>query len=150
MKQTIWILMAVLLIASACTANQDNGIAPSGEDAGSLIDTNWQLVSFSGPDGQTPVVEGTTPTLQFQEDNQAGGSGGCNSFGARYAIQGGSLTFSELVSTLMACAEQGVDDQEQRYYEALQTAGRYEISDGELTIWYGDGNSSLNFASAAP
>jgi heat shock protein HslJ len=48
-------------------------------------------------------------------------------------------------STLKACANEQVTQQEQQYLEALKTAARFEITRDNLTIWYGDGQSKLNF-----
>ena len=132
--------------AETPTAETPPASAQPGDDH--LVNTRWTLVSFagSGPDGEvTPVIPGSTLTLVFETGGQAGGSGGCNSYGATYQVQGNEISFSQVISTLMACADQGLMDQEQRYFAALQKTGAFELDGDQLKIWYGDGQSVLNF-----
>lgn len=91
------------------------------------------------------MVEGSSITLEFKENGQAGGNGGCNSYGAKYETRGDNLSIQDIVSTLMACADEQVTQQEQKYFEALKTAASFEISGDNLTIWYKDGQGRLNF-----
>jgi heat shock protein HslJ len=144
-KMRAWkvcLIVAVLaLAASACAAG-----SPAGA---SLANTKWTLVSFGAPDAENPVIVGTNITLEFQQDGQAGGSGGCNSYGAQYKVQGDTISFSQIVSTLMACTQEGVDQQEQRYFAALQATGQFELAGDLLTIQYDNGQGVLNFAKGA-
>ena len=59
-------------------------------------------------------------------------------------LAGDTLTVQNVVSTLMACADAEVNRQEQVYFEALQSAQRFELVGDQLTIWYDDGQR-LNF-----
>ena len=110
-----------------------------------LIGTSWTLVSFGAPGSEKAVIEDTTVTLQFESATQLGGSGGCNSYGSEYNVENGMLEVGDIVSTLMACAEEGITEQEQRYFEALRTAGSFTQTDERLTISYDEGQSVLNF-----
>jgi heat shock protein HslJ len=104
-----------------------------------------------GPPGsETPVVPGSSVTLQFEVDGQVGGSGGCNSYGGQYEVQDNTISFSQVMSTLMACADESVNQQEQQYFQALQTAGRFEVTGDQLTIWYNGDQGVLNFAKGTP
>ena len=123
-------------------------VTPSHEagEESPLANSQWTLVSF-GPSGEeTPVVPGTTVTLQFDAAGQAGGSGGCNTYGMDYQAQGNILSIGTIISTEMACLDEDTMDQEQRYFAALQAAGEFELTAEELTIWYDDGQGVLNFA----
>jgi putative lipoprotein len=100
-----------------------------------LSGTNWDLAAYGG----MPVADGAATTLVFVDDTQATGSGGCNSYGGSYALEGDAISFSGIASTLMMCADEAVGAQETAYFEALNTATRYELTDEGLTIWYGDG-----------
>ncbi len=102
-------------------------------------------MSFGKAGAETPVIEGSSITLHFAENDQVSGTGGCNSYGGKYETQGDTLTFKDITSTLKACAGEQVTQQELRYFEALQTAARIEISGDNLTIWYEGGQSKLNF-----
>lgn len=113
-----------------------------------LANTQWALNSFGPLTDVRPVLDGTTLTLEFEAGNQAGGEGGCNSFGTGYEVEGNTLTFEQVTSTLRACAEEARNDQEQRYLAALQSAGTFAVTeDGRLTIWYDGGHAVLNFVS---
>jgi hypothetical protein len=89
--------------------------------------------------GETPI------TLEFGEDWQAGGHSGCNSYGGTYTLQDDLLQFGEITSTLIACADQAVMEQEQQYLEALRTASRFMVEGDTLEIWYQNDGGVLNF-----
>lgn len=155
---TLFVLATLIL--SACTSltglnPQPGPSQPPGAETPAttaqpgdnpLVNTHWTLVSFGGADNQVnPVIASSTVTLQFEPEGRAGGSGGCNSYGAAYQVQGNQVSFSEIISTMMACADPSVNEQEQRYFQALQSAGAFKLDGDQLKIWYGDGQSVLNF-----
>lgn len=110
-----------------------------------LADTQWSLTSFVETDSETPVISGTDVTLEFKENGQVAGSGGCNSFGGQYQVQGENISFSQVFSTEMACTNAGVMDQEYRFLQALQSASSFSLTTTGLTIRYNNGSGSLNF-----
>jgi heat shock protein HslJ len=143
MKHLKHLLISLILITSACTA------AETRNDEGDLVNTQWKLVSFGEPGSEKPVIEGSPITIEFTEGGQAGGSAGCNSYGGTYTVQDDMLQFGEIVSTLMACADQAVMEQEQQYLQALNTAGQFTVINDTLTIWYEDDKGVLNFERAS-
>jgi putative lipoprotein len=137
MKKTI-IIGLVLAVLAACIAQ-----APEAESG--LVNTKWTLISFGAPLAETPVLEGSTITLEFGGEGQAGGSGGCNSYSAQYETQADTLSVGQIASTRMSCEQDGIGQQEQNYFQALEASGKYKLDGEHLTIWYGDRNDVLNF-----
>jgi heat shock protein HslJ/photosystem II stability/assembly factor-like uncharacterized protein len=108
------------------------------------------LESFGPQGGETPGIEGSTITLEFDASGQAGGSGGCNSYGGEYTVEGNTLTFGLINSTLRACLDEAVTQQEAQYLAALQSAESFELTADTLTIFYEGGEGVLNFTAASP
>ncbi|MCE5208745.1 MAG: META domain-containing protein [Chloroflexi bacterium] len=100
----------------------------------SLEGTSWTLTSLAG----SPSMESTTITVQFS-NGEISGSSGCNSFGGTYDVKGNKLGTAELASTLMACTDSGVMDQEQAFMAYLQDAQSFEVGEGQLKIITADG-----------
>ena len=141
MKHLTFLLISLVFITSACTSSPIGG-----DQAGKLaVPSQWKLVSFGKSGAESPVIQGSSITLKFEANGQVGGAGGCNSYGAKYETRENTLAIKDMTSTLMACANEQVTEQEQRYFEALNTAARFEITGDNLTIWYQDGQSRLNF-----
>ena len=156
--RSVWILIAGILVLTLAACGPLENVLPETGGTGTaepgpapdLVGTSWRLVSYGEPGSETQVIEGTEVTLQFQDAGQAVGSGGCNSFGAQYRAENGTLTFSEIITTEIACLDENVMEQEQTYYQALQNAGEFEMAEGQLTIWVDGGQRVLNFAEADP
>ena len=113
-----------------------------------LTGTTWQLVAFGPPTATLPVIPESIVTVEFNTDGEIGGSGGCNTYGGQYEIEGDRLTVGELISTLRACLDEGITEQEMGYLEALQLADRVEVTAETLTIEYGEGSGVLTFVPA--
>lgn len=92
-------------------------------------------------------MEGSNVTL-LAADGRFGGSGGCNSYGGAYEINGDQLSLHDINSTLIACIDGKITQQEQRYFEALQSTKTFEIKGNRLTITYDSGKDVLEFEKA--
>ena len=104
----------------------------------------WKLTEIGG----TPVVAGSKATLDFLDtgkpDSRVSGNGSCNKFGGKSTITGGTVHFSPLRSTKMACASE-LNAQETKYLEMLQAAERWELRDRVLTIFCKGSDKPLRF-----
>jgi len=130
MKTFGWLVLCSIILA-ACSPTASN----------QLTGTSWLLVSLDGNAQVGEALGGQPVTLGFTSSTEAGGSAGCNSFGAKYeASSTGSISFSEVVSTLMACTQEGIGDIGTAYLDALNAAEHYEIAGTTLTI-IGGGHS---------
>ena len=149
-----WVIILALILTACAPSGEapgtGNGPTPTGPPGAgnSLANTAWVLVSYGAPGAETPVVAGSTVTLEFEAGDQSGGSAGCNSYGGRYQVDGDAISFSEIVQTLMACEDEQVMQQEAQYLAALETAGQFEISGDSLAITYDGGQGVLNFVRA--
>jgi heat shock protein HslJ len=130
------ILMPLLVFALLLAACGGNAGAPS------LAGTSWVLEQINGQ----PILENTMPTLSFRDGEEAGGHTSCNNFGGSYEAKNGKLTFGPLFSTQMACLEPGVMEQEAAYLQALQSAGAYELREGQLLVLDASGQVVLIFS----
>jgi len=87
------------------------------------------------------VQAGTEITAIF-EGGTLRGSGGCNDYGAAYALNGASLAFEAVTFTEMACLDPaGVMEQERRYFAFLQSVTRYYLYANQLWLETGDGRA---------
>lgn len=107
-----------------------------------LKDTSWVLTQINGH----PLVIGTQITLSFT-DKYITGNASCNNYSGGYEVNGNKLSFDSLLSTLVACAQPGVMEQETAFLGILQSSAGYEIKDGILSIMDASGKIVLVFAS---
>jgi heat shock protein HslJ len=141
------LFMLILALPTACVPTEPEAeptVEPTNNSA-DLIDTPWRLVSFGPAGGEAPVVAGSMVTLTLSGDSQAGGSGGCNNYGGTYQLDGDHLTFGQFNSTLRACADANMMQQETEYFQALQSVARFTINGDQLTLTSADGQNVLNF-----
>lgn len=146
-------LAALWMLVTGCGGVSSNAAQSSAKataaPTGSLEGTKWRLQTM-GAKGAEKTVEGTAPLLlQFEPGGKVSGSGGCNTFGGSYKVNGQNLTFSDLVSTLRACTDETIGNQESRYLKALQQATRFTLAGDSLVIEYGEGQTALNFVRAS-
>lgn len=144
-NKTIVLAMVLGLLLAACAP------AASGYE---LAGTSWRLVSLDGNTQVGAAIGGQDLTLVFDIAGGAGGSGGCNSYGGSYTARAnGSISFSDIVSTLMACTGGGIMEVETAFFEALNAANHYEITQCEAcanpeTLTITGGGHILVFAGA--
>jgi heat shock protein HslJ len=112
-----------------------------------IENTAWNLIAFGEPGAEPPVVDGAMITLLLAA-GQAGGFGGCNSYGGTYQLDGNNISFGEITSTLVACANDDLTEQEQSFFTALQSVRTYELEDNQLRLLDESGEVLLSFEAA--
>jgi heat shock protein HslJ len=112
-----------------------------------LTGVRWTLTTIFDDAAAMSVPDGVIATLEFSNDGNFSLHSGCNQGGGRYAIADGTITFSDVVTTEMACA--GARAQVEAAVFAVIGAGQvaYEIDSRSLTLT-GDG-AGLGFTAAA-
>jgi heat shock protein HslJ len=136
-------LAAILFVAACATPMAGSG---NLDVAGA-----WSLQSIAG----APVLAGAHPSLTLAGDGRANGNGGCNAFGGSYAQNGASLRFSQMISTMMACARPGLTSeqvmgQEHRFLSALNGALRASEPEAGVLVLTTASGEALRFTRAAP
>jgi heat shock protein HslJ len=122
---------AMLLAVAIVTALSACESAVSDDDrADRLSQQDWVAQTIAG----APVVNPGRVTLSFA-NGRVSGRGGCNLYSGPVEIGRGTLKIGPLISTKMACGQDGVMPQESAYLNALQSASRYSFGgDGKLNI----------------
>ncbi len=108
-----------------------------------LENTYWKLTRL----GDEPVYLGEQlrePHLVLRDDeNIVTGFGGCNSLTGGYAVDGSSIGFTDVASTMMACADGA--DTERSFVDALGRARSWRIIGEHLDFYDGSGALAARF-----
>jgi dipeptidyl aminopeptidase/acylaminoacyl peptidase/heat shock protein HslJ len=105
--------------------------------AGGLYGTSWQL------------ADNAAITMQFDNNANVSGRGGCNRYSGQARIDGSKITFGPLVTTRMACPGEAMK-QEQEFLAALGKAERYALQGSSLSLFIQGSPQPLKFAKAPP
>ena len=120
MAQDDW-LVTMLGSEPKLTLNGDELTLTSGETVISLLDAEvaepdqplagptWTLTSLITGDAVSSVPEGVIANITFNDDGTVAINPGCNSGGGTYAVDGDSISFSDLITTEMACLGPAMD-----------------------------------------
>jgi heat shock protein HslJ len=138
-------LLAVLAVGAGCGSGS-GGSSGGGDDsptsAAALAGTSWRLTGWS-VSSQDP--NDFTITAEFKDD-RIGGTSAVNQYGGPYtAGDDGSISFGDLVSTMMAGPEPDMKA-EQIYLELLDQVEEFAIDGDELTLSAGSGNIALIYS----
>ena len=127
MKKLIVGLLA-LFIVSACIGGTSASI--TGQ---------WELVSHGSVSSQTPAAPGVDTSIEFGSDGALSGNVGCNGFGGDFKVEGDTIAFGSVMSTMMFC-EGPVGEQEQATLAVFQGSATFVLDGNTLTITSSDGN----------
>jgi heat shock protein HslJ len=117
---------------------------------------SWELEAYGDKESLKALIEETEITAEFKSTeeccrlgfptlpNQVVGSGGCNSYFVDYEIDNNGLIVTPPISaTRMECSLR-IIDQEQEYFELLETTKTFRIHNDKLIISC-SGNKELVF-----
>jgi heat shock protein HslJ len=130
MKKILISLLTILVLAS-CTS----GGSPAS------IQGQWKLVSFGGPAAQFSVDPEVETSIEFDAEGKLNGNVGCNGFGGEYTVDGTTITFGPVMSTLMFC--EAVAEQESITLAVFQEKATFALDGNTLTITSADGASFI-------
>lgn len=137
MKKTNLFLMTLFVLSILSLA------ACSGNPSASLAGT-WKLISYGSPASPTPAVPDVDASVIFGSDGTLSGNVGCNSFNGSYKVDGETVTFGAIASTLMACADP-IAQQEGMVFNVFVNTATFELDGNTLTVISADGNSVVVF-----
>ncbi|MGB5966440.1 MAG: META domain-containing protein [Sulfurimonadaceae bacterium] len=138
MYKSLFSAIAFSLVIMGCAAAEPTPTAETTTEKSSqtLEGPKWKLLSF----GLTRMAVPQKAFIIFK-DGRYSGNGGCNSIGGGYSVEGSKITFTEGMSTMMACPEL---DLEQKYLNDLGSVDAYVI-DGDTLDLQSQGKSTLHF-----
>jgi heat shock protein HslJ len=98
---------------------------------GDLVSTRWRLVSMNGED----LLEDSTITLAFHDENQISGLAACRGYVAVYQAAGDDMGIEWMAMTDSACrGPEALQKQEAEYTTMLGWTTDYRLSQGQLEI----------------
>jgi len=100
----------------------------------------WNLTSIADGDMDKLFVE-KKPTMEFAEDNKVFGYAGCNTYRTSYELNGDTITFKPVASTMMACPSL----QGETLFTGLLTTPLQAMINGDKLIFSKEGNTVLEF-----
>ena len=138
MRLITFISTGIFIVLSGFIMKKGN----QAQTPSSLYETKWLLKKIHTDSGIEVV--NTKAFIKFDEAKQsAGGNGSCNSFGSTTSIEKNKISFKNIFSTKMYCAD--VQQTENRYFTLLGKVNRFEVKDNQLTL-YLDKEVLLEFA----
>jgi putative lipoprotein len=102
-----------------------------------LLGTDWRLTELDGYPPATAMGKNIAELTLDGAQNRYSGSSGCNRLNGGFKLDGHSLHFKATASTMMACPEP-LMTQEQAFTKMLQSVTGYRISGRTLELLAGD------------
>jgi len=129
------------------TSAKGNDLVYRGVDAAEALAGSWEVLNYFRPGAVVSPIPGTALTAKFA-DGTVSGDAGCNRFTGPYEAEGTMIRIGLLASTLRACADPAVEQQEADYLAALQLARTFSLDGGNLTLLREGGTIAVTFATA--
>jgi heat shock protein HslJ len=128
------IFISLLIIAFNKEKDVKIPVGPTSVTIESQLDTNKWFLKKIYQDSSVQEVTKRKAFIRFNEAKaSAGGNGSCNSFGSTMKLDGNKISFSNIFSTKMFCAE--VQSIENSFLSQLANVTRYEMRDKSLVLF---------------
>lgn len=148
--------LAALGTVASWTTNDDGSLSLQDSDQSEVLafdaasagieGVTWLLRWQAVGDTQAQTPEGIVVSLRMQ-DGRADGSGGCNRYSTSYDIDGASIEFAEIASTLKACQELA-GTVERDYFANLAAVTTWSSNGSTLTFGSAEGYDLLQYEAA--
>jgi len=137
------VAIVVQPVAARAPAASDSPRPPAG-----LLDTYWKLVDLAGEPAAVSGVGREPHLVLHAEGKRMAGWAGCNALGGSYELSGQALRFVLGPSTMMACPEPFMK-QEQAFLEALKATTSFRVFGDVLELRSGE-RSLARFEARSP
>ena len=127
MKKYLLSLLIICLTVSSCASKQ----------SGRSLVGSWKLIAYGPVDSPAPAVPDVEAILSFGADGTLTGNTGCNQIGGEYKVEGDQIAFDSIVSTLIACPDLQMA-QEETMLQVLTDTATFKIEGNTLTITNND------------
>lgn len=146
----LYIIIAGILCVSVASCSisikKTNKNTQSQTAVNTIVGHKWQLIALNGKSAGMDNQMKKTPYAQFGADSVISGNGGCNGYGGKYVLKGtNGIEISDVLSTLIACANNHVLKQEVALFKLYRESDHYTLNNNILTIYSKDGKSSAKF-----
>ena len=157
-KMLAFLLASIILLSSfgcttaARTSNTTVTPTPFTHVPQTLANTTWVLSSYGDTANMTPLLPNWKDiTLTFNSvADRYSGSDGLNLYGGNCSVQNdNSIIMFAATRTLLGVSDPGITKQLQNYYDLLEKASNYNISNTDLMINCSNGQT-LKFFLAIP
>ena len=129
-------LAAVALAGCTAIAEHTAGDEP-------LENTYWKLIDLEGAAVEAVDNQREAHIVLHTEESRVAGSGGCNRLMGSYQLDGDALSFGQLATTMMACAD-GMQTEHQ-FLGVLEGVSAWEVTGTSLTLKDGAGDDVARF-----
>lgn len=120
------VFLAFIAVVLGCSCNGKSGLK-SGESTVPPPQSKWILTSLNGK----PITNNKC-YIQFLEGQRFSAYAGCNAMGGEYKIEDGNrVSFSKMMSTMMACEDMKI---EQELAAALETTDAFVLENKTLQL----------------
>ncbi len=132
---------AGLEVALRLVAYTGPAAAAPGGPAASILGREWVAEDILGKG----VLDRSRTSITLAPEGRAFGIGGCNRWNGAYTLNGERLSFGPTAVTRMACMAP-LDEQEQRFFQALDAVRRWRSQSGLLHLLGEDGSTLIRLA----
>lgn len=135
----VWLITIVLLAGCQTVPTPDQSADTP------LTNTYWKLMSVHGQAATVGNGQREPHIVLNAEEHRVQGYTGCNSLAGSYKRHDRGLTFNQIVTTRMFCANAA--DTEQNLLDALEHTARAHVQQDQLTLEDADGQPLARFES---
>ncbi len=141
-KFTPFLMLMILAVLSCNTPSGTSSTAKLSKTMTTLTQSKWQLFSMNGQ--KAYAKEGSSiPTLAFDAEKMSvSGNSGCNSFSGGFTAEKDALSFGNLATTRMMCADMKMETD---FIAAITKTAKFSMYEGKLVLHDAEGKQLMSF-----